>query len=427
MNCSQSNLFRLLISILGLIDHCVLASALTDDILYSSMSSFDIQVKHAVELKTKNTMTLYAELENAEKKTSHSANKRFFKSSYLDSNRQRFRYAIRLPESYKATENYPLIIFLHGQVNRPEWKSHETWWFYPTKNPTFDYISIFPTAYKDVPWWSKTQVNNILNLINIVKLSYPVDTDRIFLVGISDGGTGSFYLNHFLNSIFAGTVSFIGHPLALLNPVLNIPHNLYEPNIVNSPFLVMNGINDRLYPATEIEPIINHLKAFSNNLEYVKVEGSHRLSTMQEAWPMAEAFMKEHSRLANLKQISWQIESSPAIQRNAWINAKFESTKLNQNTPSGLLPNGAITNWIKAHIVQNTINITVTHPIELRLLISPKLIEQPSKPIKIFINGTLKASLIVDQNIDTILEWAVLDKDPQLLYTGSVEILVNDL
>ncbi len=55
-------------------------------------------------------------------------------------------------------------------------------------------FTCFPSGSADAAWWHGHQVDNILRLVDRLKRRYNVDESRIYLTGISDGGTGVYYM-----------------------------------------------------------------------------------------------------------------------------------------------------------------------------------------------------------------------------------------
>ena len=49
-------------------------------------------------------------------------------------------------------------------------------------------IDMLPAAWRDAPWWSRAQVENIDAILDSLKRAYNVDENRVVLSGVSDGG-----------------------------------------------------------------------------------------------------------------------------------------------------------------------------------------------------------------------------------------------
>ena len=98
--------------------------------------------------------------------------------------------SIFMPEDYDAEQTYPLMIFLHGAGERGTdlemLKVHGP----PkliTEGRKFPCYVLAPLCPKDV-WWDVEKLNSTLDQF---LESHKVDTDRIYLTGLSMGGYGT--------------------------------------------------------------------------------------------------------------------------------------------------------------------------------------------------------------------------------------------
>ena len=114
----------------------------------------------------------------------------FSKMQRLEAN-----YLLFLPETYGADKEkrWPLILFLHGAGERGTdvWKvaTHG-----PPKNvtdhPDFAFIVVSPQCPMDQTWSKDT----LLALLDEITSNYAVDTNRVYLTGLSMGGYGTWDL-----------------------------------------------------------------------------------------------------------------------------------------------------------------------------------------------------------------------------------------
>src|SRR5216683_4911384 len=101
-------------------------------------------------------------------------------------------YLLFLPKGYeaKSEKRWPLILFLHGAGERGTdvWKvaTHGP----PkdvTENPDFPFIVLSPLCPEGQGWSNDV----LLALLADITSNYAVDTDRIYLTGLSMGGYGA--------------------------------------------------------------------------------------------------------------------------------------------------------------------------------------------------------------------------------------------
>src|SRR5438067_8953687 len=101
-------------------------------------------------------------------------------------------YLLFLPKGYeaKSEKRWPLILFLHGAGERGTniWKvaTHG-----PPKNvshdPNFPFIIVSPQCHENEYWTNDI----LLGLLDEVIGKYAVDTNRVYLTGLSMGGYGT--------------------------------------------------------------------------------------------------------------------------------------------------------------------------------------------------------------------------------------------
>ena len=120
-------------------------------------------------------------------------------------------YLLFLPKGYDAKlgQHWPLILFLHGAGERGTdiWKvaTHG-----PPKNvtahPDFPFIIVSPQC-PERQIWSKEV---LLGLLDEVTSKYAVDTNRVYLTGLSMGGYGTWELGLTYPERFAAIVPICG-------------------------------------------------------------------------------------------------------------------------------------------------------------------------------------------------------------------------
>src|ERR1017187_1673939 len=120
-------------------------------------------------------------------------------------------YLLFLPEGYdaKAAKRWPLMLFLHGAGERGTnvWKvaTHG-----PPKNvaahPDFPFIVLSPQC-PEHQFWSK---DVLLALLDEIMAKYAVDTNRVYLTGLSMGGYGTWDLGMAYPEKFAAIAPICG-------------------------------------------------------------------------------------------------------------------------------------------------------------------------------------------------------------------------
>jgi predicted peptidase len=174
---------------------------------------------------------------------------------------QHARYTLFLPKNYgsRAGERWPLLIFLHGLGERGTeiWKTatHGPIKFIE-QHPDFPFIFASPQCPGE-----KWPDEMVLGIIDHIAARYAVDTNRIYLTGLSMGGYGVWSLATGHADRFAavapigGGGEMAGIIIAGLLPEKTRP-------LQNLPFWVFHGGKDPTVPLSESERMVAALKNF---------------------------------------------------------------------------------------------------------------------------------------------------------------------
>ena len=129
-------------------------------------------------------------------------------------------------------------------------------------------IYVLPTSWAEAPWWGDRQLGNLSAILDAVKRTYNVDENRVVVSGVSDGGTGAYYVAMRDTTPFASFLPLNGFMMILANPSLGLGEELFPQNLLNKPFFVVNGGRDPLYPTSTVEPYVRHLQKGGVQVEY---------------------------------------------------------------------------------------------------------------------------------------------------------------
>lgn len=125
----------------------------------------------------------------------------------------RHPYQIYVPPNYTTARRWPLILFLHGSGERgldgrlptevglgPVLRLH------PERYPA---IVVFPQAPPDVRWPGAAARLALATLVSAER-EFRIDRDRVYLVGLSMGANGAWYLAYRNPERFAAVVTICG-------------------------------------------------------------------------------------------------------------------------------------------------------------------------------------------------------------------------
>jgi len=172
----------------------------------------------------------------------------------------RLNYLLFLPKGYgeKPQQKWPLILFLHGAGERGDdielVKKHGI----PKiveKQDDFPFIALSPQCPKS-SWWT-VELEALNALLDEIVATYAVDTDRIYLTGLSMGGYGAWHLATAYPERFAALAPICGGGDPEKACVLK-----------NVPVRVFHGAKDETVSPEESEKMVNALKVCGGDVQF---------------------------------------------------------------------------------------------------------------------------------------------------------------
>ena len=107
-----------------------------------------------------------------------------------------FKYVQYLPKDLDPGKTYPLVLFLHGAGERGDDAALAAKWGFMQhareSGKEYPFICISPQCPKDKYWGCYTE--SLLAFLDDICEKLPVDRSRVYLTGLSMGGTGTFML-----------------------------------------------------------------------------------------------------------------------------------------------------------------------------------------------------------------------------------------
>jgi poly(3-hydroxybutyrate) depolymerase len=342
-----------------------------------------------------------------------------------------------VPAGYDPARRWPLRVQLHGGVGRMPPPAGE-----PARPIRDNRIAggpelvLQPRAYATSQWWERSQVENVLALVERVKKDFNVDESRIYITGISDGGTGTYYFAMRAATPWSACLPLNGHPSVLGNPDVGADGTLFVGNLVNCPLYLVNGGKDRLYPAASVAPFVDMItRAGVNVLFNVYPEAGHDTSW----WPVErakfEAFVAAHPRQPHPARISWETDKVDRYNRFRWLvidrlGARPSDTALadvNEVVLQGrrypVYDRRAKSGRVDITRDGNSFEAKTRGVQQFTLLLSPDAVDF-GKPVTVTVNGRPAFDGTVRTDAATLLKWAARDNDRTMLYGAEIRINV---
>jgi hypothetical protein len=345
-----------------------------------------------------------------------------------------FPYTLDVPASYDPRRRYPVRVQLHGGVSRPAPRRRGDGGIGTLAGD--EQIYVLPLAWGDAPWWSGAQLENLRFILDRLKRTYNVDENRVALAGVSDGGTGAFYVAMRDTTPFASFLPLNAFLMVLAHPALRLVEDLYVNNLLNKPFFVVNGGLDPLYPAPAVAPFLQHLQQGGVRLDYHPQPGAaHNTAWWPDVKGLFEAFVREHPREPLPAKLTWETDRrGPAdytarahwlvIERLAAPGIGGRLPDLNDYGRSGsrpLFPRRRPSGRVDLVREGNTVRVTSTGVAELTLLLSPDAFDL-ARPVTVVVDGRTLFDARVERSVATLMKWAARDNDRTLLVGAELRV-----
>lgn len=269
-------------------------------------------------------------------------------------------YTVELPDEFDTSKTYPLIVALHGFGDRMSAYAGTAQAFCPEGA-----IGLYPeTPYPvdlegnlgwtwymwDTPEFHKTTVEQstrwILKVIDLVKREYPVDLEKVFLYGFSQGGMMTYEVGIRYPELFRGLLPVGGwleveidslHPLdsAASSLAVRALHGAYD-NVVDFAdgkaavdTLAEHGVPAEImrYPCKH--QITREMVEDARDFIYCRLNAEESLPLTALIWPDSELEPGEHAEL--LRQVLCVDEPAADIEAGLLeLYREQESTELRE-------------------------------------------------------------------------------------------------
>jgi predicted peptidase len=166
-------------------------------------------------------------------------------------------YLLYLPTDYdQSDKNFPLVLFLHGSGERGNDLEKVKIHGIPkliSQGKDFPFIVVSPQCPELLVW--NTEV--LSSLLNEVENNYRVDQNRIYVTGLSMGGTGTWDLATSEPNRFAA-----------IAPVCGVPDTSKACIIAHIPIWIFHGAKDNVHPIKDSEDMVAALKKCGSDVKF---------------------------------------------------------------------------------------------------------------------------------------------------------------
>ncbi len=348
-------------------------------------------------------------------------------------------YAVNVPANYDPGNRYQVRFQLHGGVGgRVNNEPRGTGEIGNLAGPAEQFY-VLPYSWNRAPWWGDDQILNLEAIVDSLKRVYNIDENRVVVAGVSDGGTGAYFIGMRDTTPFASFLPLNGSITVLTSNDID-DGEIFPVNLRNKPLFVVNGGRDPLYPMSAVEPYLKHLIRNNVSLDYhPQPEAAHNTAWWPEMKDVFEKFVTGHPRSPDPDNLVWET-ADLSHNRAHWLiidklgdqpNDARDLDDMNQIRDPD--PLSDFTRAIdlferprKPGIVElkrtgNTIEARTRGVSAFTLLLSPDKIDF-SKPVKVVVNGHELQNARVEKSVETLMKWAARDNDRTMLYAAELKI-----
>ena len=165
-------------------------------------------------------------------------------------------YLLYLPVDYNQSEkNFPLVLFLHGSGERGDDLEKVKIHGIPkliSEGKDFPFIAVSPQCPNDIFW----SVDILSALLDEIESNYRIDTNRVYVTGLSMGGHGTWELA-------------IKEPnrFAAIAPVCGWADTTKACTIAHLPIWIFHGAKDMVVPVAAAESMVRALKECGSDVK----------------------------------------------------------------------------------------------------------------------------------------------------------------
>lgn len=195
-------------------------------------------------------------------------------------------YRMFVPTSYTSEKPAPLVVALHGMGG----DENSMFDAYPNgalkkEAERLGFLMVAPKGRGPASMYRGDAERDVMDVLAVVMREYQVDKDRIYLMGHSMGGYGTWSIAANFPDRFAalGPIAGGGNPTSM-EKIKHIPH------------FVVHGDNDKTVPVTQSRGMVEAGKKLGMNIVYVEVPGGNHTAIAAPNFPAMFDFFAKQAR-----------------------------------------------------------------------------------------------------------------------------------
>lgn len=320
---------------------------------------------------------------------------------------------------------YPLFLNLHGSGPKAgEFQATLSWSLKYKDSPSLYFIPQIPNEQR-YRWWFKPEQYAWEKLFRLAMLSGNVDANKIYVMGISEGGYGSQRLGAFYADYLAGA-----GPMAGGEPLKNAPPLNYR----NIAFSFQTGEKDTGFGRNKLTGEAKsmfdslakaHPNKFINQIELQTGKGHSIDYTVTTPW------LIQHKRNPQPSSVSWVLFPMHGRYRSGFYNIGIdkplnisENSEFDRAVFNLTIDKGINTINLEVWLQDGDANkVAAVKDGEISIYLSPKLVDL-SKKVRVFYKGKLIYNKKVRLDENVLVESCALFGDPERLFPTKIKVVL---
>ncbi len=196
-----------------------------------------------------------------------------------------YQYLVYTPPHYDTTnQTFPLVIYLHGSSLRGSDLNRVKAYglpYYANKGTTYPFVLVAPQCPGKKSWVTD---NWFGPLYDTIKAHYRIDTNRVYVMGMSLGGYGTWHVALDYPDVFAALVPICGGCLDSVN-ICNMAH---------IPTWAFHGQKDKAVAFSETEKLVKRLEQCRANITFTALPNKgHNLAYLFNSKEVLEWMLQQ--------------------------------------------------------------------------------------------------------------------------------------
>ena len=330
-------------------------------------------------------------------------------------------YGMYVPDDYRGDEAFPLIVYLAGNSG----PAVEGVQLGATAFERTGYLVVYPNG--SGGWWRTSTATMVDSLLGEVMRNYNVDPERVYISGLSNGGTGTLdYVSLWPQRFTAAVVAMGAGLFGFIEKGGNRP---FVSNVTHTPLLFLHGKRDEVIDVSATTNTVDSLRAQHANVAMkLFPDRGHEIAPGSGDNGMTVDFFEHHTGRTIPKKLDFNAATTVHA-RHYWIELLEKD-----DVPGGdsLGADATIASVVRARLGSlvraevrasiddhNTIKLETRQVRRLRLLLRPDLFAHEG-PVKVVMNGKTVSNSPLPTDCALYARTLAERGDPYLAYSSEL-------